>query len=379
MKLYLEKRGMDLPETIPSDLQSYRLFLEYIARDGRRICGDIFRGAIRDGKRILTDNALYTDLQYENYTGTYCYNINAGFTPLFTKADALRLINADSAVQYDAVEIVDRLPDAAHDYPEDVRALERRYLADQHAKKFNALAERIRNDCFAWLNASDFAFDGLTDAEYRTIVALAFDGMVTRYGVVETGERTGGSLISRTMTKHFFEEQGVVDPYADQAFIKELRALAPYHVGRYVPFDRWIDMELDEFAELYAPDLNEDPTPAEKLTRALKRAGHAARLFADEDDGGTCNFDAPVLDYAACGLKERDAVELIESLGLSCYDWKPFRNHRGPDGKMIRAPKYLVINGFQHGQGNRRTKMAEAFCQRLIADGIEAGMYYQMD
>lgn len=140
-----------------------------------------------------------------------------------------------------------------------------------------------------------------------------------------------------------------------------------------------VDLELDEFARLYAPDPNEVLTPAEHLARSLKRATHAAMLFAEEDDGGTCNFDSPALDFVACGLKEKDAERVIESLNLRCFTWKPFKNHRGEDGRMIRAPKFLVICGFQSGQANRRTRMAEAFCRRLNADGCECMMYYQMD
>lgn len=51
MKLYLQKRGCDFREdderTKESDLENYRLFLEFIAKDGRRICGDITRGDVR--------------------------------------------------------------------------------------------------------------------------------------------------------------------------------------------------------------------------------------------------------------------------------------------------------------------------------------------
>ena len=141
-----------------------------------------------------------------------------------------------------------------------------------------------------------------------------------------------------------------------------------------------VDLELDEFVKLYAPPEGEQLSAAEKLRRALLRAWHKAlTVIGDGEDGGTCNFDSPALDFAACGMKQKEAEQLIESVGLRCYDWKPFKNCRGADGKMIRHPKYLVICGFQQGQGNCRTRMACEFCRSLNLDGCEAMMYYQMD
>ena len=141
-----------------------------------------------------------------------------------------------------------------------------------------------------------------------------------------------------------------------------------------------IDLELDEFAKLYAPPEGEAIDKTEKLRRALARAKHRALVISeDDDDGGTCNFDAPALDFAACGMKCKDAMQLIKSAGLHCCIWKPFKNHRNEDGTMTKAPSYLVINGFQRGQGNLRSRMAEAFCESMNADGCESLMYYQMD
>ena len=141
-----------------------------------------------------------------------------------------------------------------------------------------------------------------------------------------------------------------------------------------------IDLEAEEFERLYAPPEGEKIDAAEKLRRALIRAGHAAlAAIGDGDDGGTCNFDSPVLDFKACGLKKADAEKIIGDLGLRCFDWKPFRSHRDENGKLIKAPTYLVICGFQHGQAYLRTRMAEAFCNSLNSQGIESGMYYQMD
>lgn len=51
MKLYLEKRGCDfweLDESVrESDLGNYRLFMEFIDREGKRVCGDVSCGPVR--------------------------------------------------------------------------------------------------------------------------------------------------------------------------------------------------------------------------------------------------------------------------------------------------------------------------------------------
>lgn len=140
-----------------------------------------------------------------------------------------------------------------------------------------------------------------------------------------------------------------------------------------------IEMDMDEFGQLYAVDADQIDDPVERLAWALKRAAIASVSVITEQDGGTCNFDSPALYYAACGISRAEAQGAVESVGLHCHEWQPFRNRRGDDGKIVKAPTYLVISGFQSGQGNRRTKMAEAFCQSLTSDGFETQMYYQMD
>lgn len=107
----------------------------------------------------------------------------------------------------------------------------------------------------------------------------------------------------------------------------------------------------------------------EALRKALERAKIVADMAWQEDDGGTCNFDSPTLDYRAMGMSKKKAVETIEQTGLWCYEWKGY-------GGCVLG---LVICGTTKGQGNCRTAMAEAFNKSLKADGIASGMYYQMD
>lgn len=103
------------------------------------------------------------------------------------------------------------------------------------------------------------------------------------------------------------------------------------------------------------------------LTAALKQAIEAAKPYANSEDGGTCNFDSPVIDYRAMSMSKNKAEEAIRAAGLRCFDWKLFGGTR------------LVICGIGHGQGNRNTRMAEAAEKSLKAAGIATGMYYQMD
>lgn len=251
MKLYLEKRGCDFwPDEEnarrESDLENHRLFLEFIAKDGRRICGDISRGDIRQpftNKRGKVDyktvslNGLYAHFQYENHTGCYAYEIRPDFTPHFTKADALRLINAVSAVQYDEVVLVQCLPDAAHDYPEYALAMEREYLERDHAALVAETEEHIRDNFMAWVNRLRWAFSRMTPEEYKRLSLLAFKMMAEQYGVIEEepeNKLAPAALAAHHLTKHFFEEQLFVDPYADVAFLKEIEAYSPYYVGRYL-------------------------------------------------------------------------------------------------------------------------------------------------
>lgn len=103
------------------------------------------------------------------------------------------------------------------------------------------------------------------------------------------------------------------------------------------------------------------------LEKALKEAKEAALLVLS-DDGGTCNFDSPTLNWKEMGYSKKKVIAVIESVGLSY--WEPYdRYWRG----------VFLIGGATHGQGNLRTEMAEAFSNALKKNGISSGVYYQMD
>lgn len=126
-----------------------------------------------------------------------------------------------------------------------------------------------------------------------------------------------------------------------------------------------LGIEINDFIRIFGTD------PAEPkdvyLKHVFERAKYIADLYRDEDDGGTCNFDSPVVDYLAYGLPAKRVEEIAKEAGLGCYITNLFRK------------KYMIICGFQCGQANRRTAMAEAFAAALGNAKIPSGMYYAMD
>lgn len=105
----------------------------------------------------------------------------------------------------------------------------------------------------------------------------------------------------------------------------------------------------------------------ERLTAVLKCASLYAQIICDVEDGGTCNFDSPVLDYMDEHMQKSKAIKAIHAAGLRCFDWTCFHH------------PMLVITGFECGQANRRTEMAEAFHDYMKNAGYSVSMYYQAD
>ena len=57
-----------------------------------------------------------------------------------------------------------------------------------------------------------------------------------------------------------------------------------------------------------------------ELEKALRLAKEAA-MVASADEGGTCNFDAPTLNWKAMGYVKKEAIAVIEKVGLRY--WEP--------------------------------------------------------
>lgn len=235
MTLYLQKRGCDFfhddEVASQSDLGNYRLFLEFIDRDGKRICGDVMRGDRREvinGKaKTVSRNGLYTDFGYQCHRGCYHYVTDVGCVGEYTQADVLRLVNRHSAVQYDSIAIVDELP--APEYPENVLELERAYLEREHAAMVEEYKGKIRDNFVFWYNGNRGDYGKMTPEERKSCTLLAFDEMVKRYGVVLEPGRTPAHQIARHMAANLMKE----DDIADDEFLEKLRMYSPYYIGYF--------------------------------------------------------------------------------------------------------------------------------------------------
>lgn len=99
------------------------------------------------------------------------------------------------------------------------------------------------------------------------------------------------------------------------------------------------------------------------LEAAICKAEAAAQKYADTEDGGTCNFDTPIIKVKAT---ERQLAQM---------DWQVFKvGKRQPDG----GTWYQILINLS-GQGNRRTRMAEAAAKSLQESGYNASVYYEVD
>ena len=102
-----------------------------------------------------------------------------------------------------------------------------------------------------------------------------------------------------------------------------------------------------------------------ELSEALINAVNAAAMLADTEDGGTCNLDMVTLKIK---IPEKFTQYITVKLEkMYARDW----------GRLWKG--YYLVDIPLSGQGNRRTRMAEAACNSLRADGYDAMMFYQCD
>ena len=80
------------------------------------------------------------------------------------------------------------------------------------------------------------------------------------------------------------------------------------------------------------------------------------------EDGGTCNFDAPMLTLPRWNA---DSVRKTAELA-GWHAWKYYGST-------------WIFSFPTTGQGNRRTRRAEALERELRNFGYKTGVYYQMD
>lgn len=102
-----------------------------------------------------------------------------------------------------------------------------------------------------------------------------------------------------------------------------------------------------------------------ELNNALINAVNAAAMLDNTEDGGTCNLDMVTLKIKIPKkLTQYISVKLEKML---TRDW----------GRLWKG--YYLVDIPLSGQGNRRTRMAEAACESLKAAGYNAMMFYQCD
>lgn len=106
----------------------------------------------------------------------------------------------------------------------------------------------------------------------------------------------------------------------------------------------------------------------ENLALALADAREAARkaVESNPEDGGSCNFDAPFIQVPP--RTRRTTVEAAaRKAGVNAYPM-PYR-----------GSGYWLIGGLAGGQGNSRTRAAEAARQAIKEHDIPCWVHYQVD
>ena len=116
----------------------------------------------------------------------------------------------------------------------------------------------------------------------------------------------------------------------------------------------------------YKEQATELPGKYLKLKQDLLDAYAETEYLEQTEDGGTCNFDAPVLHLDRWNAEQ--IKRAAEEAGGSAWQWKSGRYVMG----WVFSPR-------SSGQGNRRTRRAEAIAKAMEAKGYSVSVYYQMD
>lgn len=120
-----------------------------------------------------------------------------------------------------------------------------------------------------------------------------------------------------------------------------------------------------EYIAEYTAQEVELPERYKRLAETLKVAVMAAKAVAGGEDGGTCNFDSMMLSASKWNQKLVKAAAQKANVRVFAT--------------RILGYKYYVFSVPFAGQGNARTRQAEAMAQAMEAAGYDASVYYQMD
>lgn len=105
----------------------------------------------------------------------------------------------------------------------------------------------------------------------------------------------------------------------------------------------------------------------EILVDQIKTAKYAANTAVkyNPEDGGTCNLDSAMVKREKWVTYD-ETIAMFKECGLYAYTGSGWN-------------KGWIIIGSPCGQGNARTRWAEAFAKSLKRQGFETSMYYQID
>lgn len=103
-----------------------------------------------------------------------------------------------------------------------------------------------------------------------------------------------------------------------------------------------------------------------KLRDDLRAAYAETEYIETTEDGGTCNFDAPVLHLDRWNAAKIE--QAAEEAGGGAFKWTW-------SGKLMG----WVFDTNSSGQANRRSRRAEAISAAMKKKGYSASVYYAMD
>lgn len=103
----------------------------------------------------------------------------------------------------------------------------------------------------------------------------------------------------------------------------------------------------------------------DKLEADILTADKTAQAVTNKEDGGTCNFDTPVINLGKLRKADRKRLAML--------DW----NVEPVESTVWKGWYYVFVT--LDGQAACRTRMAQAAVKSLTESGWDAVVYYQAD
>lgn len=270
MKLYLEHCGRsfaDIKQATESDMGYARFYLMFIDRDGKRVYGNVSCYSVRESyytkrgnlkSRVLSEDGLLFDLFYETHKSGCGYLLETSKNARYTQADVLRYVNSVSAIQYDGVEIVDRLPEEPKNDPiyQHALRLEQRYITEERAALLGEIRKCVVECPLRYMdNLPSFARDWWNElsqwgTENEVIACIAY--LTKEYATAFFGDELLKKLPkmrynnAQKLYHWIFAEQQYVSLYRNPALLRLLREEYPELAAPYMPRFSYIDSVEEE-------------------------------------------------------------------------------------------------------------------------------------